>query len=70
MAVPALTNRSKIWTTTKKQKAKIEIAEMKLLRGCIWKNQIRNTKIREELNIVILNAKIIKSRSQWKHNMQ
>jgi hypothetical protein len=33
-------------------------------------NQIRNTKVREELNIFNLNAKIIKSISQWVHHMQ
>jgi hypothetical protein len=32
--------------------------------------QIRNTKIREELNIFNLNYKIIKSRSQWKYPVQ
>jgi hypothetical protein len=57
----------------KKQEAKIEAAQMKLLRsvaGYIWKDQIRNTKIREELDIFILNTKIIKSRSQWKNHKQ
>jgi hypothetical protein len=34
------------------------------------KAQIRNTKIREELNIFNLNANIIKSRSQWKYHVQ
>jgi hypothetical protein len=64
------TYRSEIWTITKKQEAKIETAEMKSLRsvaGYTRKDQIRNTKIREELNIFNINAKIIKSRSQWKY---
>jgi hypothetical protein len=42
---------------------------MKFLRsaeGYAREDNIRNTKIREELNIFNLNAKIIKSRSQWK----
>jgi hypothetical protein len=50
----------------KNQAAKIETAEMKFLRsvaGYTRKDQIINTKIREELNIFNLNAKIIKSRS-------
>jgi hypothetical protein len=49
----------------RKQEAKIEIAEMKSLRT----DEIRNIKIREELNIYNLNAKIIKSRSQWKYHV-
>jgi hypothetical protein len=57
----------------KKQEAKTETAEMKFLRsvaGYIRKDQIENTKIREELNIFNLNAKSIKSRSQWKNHVQ
>jgi hypothetical protein len=72
MAVPMLTYGSEIWTI-KKQEAKIESAETKFLRsvaGYTRKDQITNTKIREKLNIFNLNAKIIKSRSQWKHQMQ
>jgi hypothetical protein len=66
MAVPTLTYGSEIWTITKKkQEEKIETAEIKFLKrvaGYRRKDQIRNTEIREELNI--FNAKIIKSRSQ------
>jgi hypothetical protein len=46
--------------------SKIETAEIKLLRsvaGSTRKDQIRNTKIKEEVNIFNLNAKIIKSRA-------
>jgi hypothetical protein len=46
---------------------------MKLLRtvaGYITKEQIEKSKIREELNIFNLNAKIIKSRSLLKNYMQ
>jgi hypothetical protein len=53
-AVPALTYGSEIWAITKKQEGKIETAEMKFLRsvaGYTRKGQIRNTTIREELNI-------------------
>jgi hypothetical protein len=73
MAVPTLNYRSEILTVTKKQEAKTETAEMKILRsvaGYIRKNQIQNIKIREELNIFNLNAKSIKSRSQWKNHVQ
>jgi hypothetical protein len=34
MAVPTLTHKSEIWTITKKQEAKIETAEMKILEEC------------------------------------
>jgi hypothetical protein len=73
MAAHALTYGPKIWTLTKKQEAKIETAEMKFLRsvaGYTRKDQIKDTKIKEELNISKLNAKIIKSRSQWKYHVQ
>jgi hypothetical protein len=70
MAVPTITYGSEIWSI-KKQAAKIETAEMKFLSivaGNTRKVQI-STKIREELNILNLNAKIIKSRSQWKYHV-
>jgi hypothetical protein len=73
MVVHTLTYRLDIWTTKKKQETKIENAEMKFLRcvaGYTRKDQVRNTKIREELNIFNLNSKILKSRSQWKYHMQ
>jgi hypothetical protein len=57
---------------TNKEDAKIETAEMKFLRsaaGYIRKDQIPNTKIMEELNIIILNDRILKSRSQWKYHL-
>jgi hypothetical protein len=38
--------------------------------GYTWKDQLRNTKIREELNIFNLNDKIIKSRSQYKYRVK
>jgi hypothetical protein len=57
----------------KKREAKFETAAMKFSRsvaGYIRKGQIRNTKIREELNIFNLNNKIIKYISQWKYQVQ
>jgi hypothetical protein len=62
-----------MWAITKIQEAKIKTAEMKFLRsvaGYTRKDQMRNTKIREELNIFILKAKIITSRSQRKYHAQ
>jgi hypothetical protein len=72
MTVPILTYGSKIWTIIKKQEAKIETVEMKFLRneaGCTRKDQTRNTKIREELNIFNLSNKILKYRSPWKFHV-
>jgi hypothetical protein len=46
---------------------------MKFLRsvaGNTGKDQIRNTKIREGLNIFNLDDKILKSRSRWKYHVQ
>jgi hypothetical protein len=57
----------------KKQEAKSETAEMKFLQSAASytrRDQIRCTKIREELNIFTLNGKIIKSTSQWKYHVQ
>jgi hypothetical protein len=71
-AVPTLTYGSQIWIT-KKEEAKTESAEMTFLRsaaGYTRKDQIRNTKIREKLNIFNPNNKIRKSRSQWKYHVQ
>jgi hypothetical protein len=68
IAVPVLTCGSKIWAITKKkQEAKSQPAEMKFLTAADYtrKHQIRNTKIREELNIFKLIINILKSRSQW-----
>jgi hypothetical protein len=54
------------------QATKIEPAEMNFLRraaGYTMKDQIRNTKIMEELKFFNLNNKILKSRSQWKFHV-
>jgi hypothetical protein len=66
-AVPTLTYGSQIWIT-KKEEAKIERAEMKFLWSVVGytrKDQIRNKKIREKVNIFNPNKKILKSRSHW-----
>jgi hypothetical protein len=73
-ATPTLKYGSVIWTIRKKnQEAKVETTEMKFLKnvaGYIGKDQIRSTKIREELNIFNLNAKVIKSKSTWLYHVQ
>jgi hypothetical protein len=56
----------------KKQEAKIESAETKFLRNVASytrEDPIRNTRIREELNILNLNNKNLKSRSHWKFHV-
>jgi hypothetical protein len=61
MAIPTLTCSSETWALTKKQRQKIETAEMKFLRnvaGCTLKDQIRNTVIRNELKIFSVNNRI------------
>jgi hypothetical protein len=67
---PTFTYGSEIWTLTKKQEARIETAEMNFLRsvaGYKRIDQMRNSKIREELKIFNLNDKILNFRSQWKN---
>jgi hypothetical protein len=57
---------------TNKQEARTKIAEMKFLRsvaGYKRIEQIRNSKIWEELNIFNLNYKILNFRSQWKNHV-
>jgi hypothetical protein len=52
--------------------AEIETAEMNFLRSVAsYKriDQIRNSKIRKELNIFHLNDKILNFRSQWKNHV-
>jgi hypothetical protein len=61
MAIPLLTYSSETWTLTKKQRQKIETAEMKFLRnvaGHTLKDQIRNTVIRNELKIFSVNNRL------------
>jgi hypothetical protein len=73
MVVPMLNigTRNVVYNNQTKEAAKIETAKMKLFRNIAdytKKEQVRNTKIREELSIFIQNAKTIKSRSQWNYH--
>jgi CMP-2-keto-3-deoxyoctulosonic acid synthetase len=57
----------------KKTETKSETAEIKFSRSVVGytrKDKIRNSKIKEGLNIYNLNTKIIKPRSQWKYHME
>jgi hypothetical protein len=72
LAVPAFTYGSEILTFTKKQEARIETAKMNFLRsvaGYKRIDKIRNSKIREELNIFNLNGKILNFTSQWQNHV-
>jgi glutathionylspermidine synthase len=60
MAVYTFTYGSETWIIQQQQK--LETAEMKFLKsvaGYTRKDQIRNTKIREEMSIINLNSKIL-----------
>jgi hypothetical protein len=57
---------------TKKQRQKIETAEMKFLRnvaGYTLNDQIPNTVIRNELKIFNVNNRIQKNRLNWIHHV-
>jgi hypothetical protein len=72
MAIPTLTCSSETWALTKKQRQKIETAEMKFLRnvaGYALKGQIRNTVIRNELKIFSINNIIQNNRLNWIHHV-
>jgi hypothetical protein len=65
MVVPILTRN--LDCNKKKQESKIKTAGMKYfssVTGCARKDQVRNFKIRELLNIFNLSNKILKPRSQ------
>jgi hypothetical protein len=71
MAVPIFTYGPKILTITRKQEEKVETAEIKFLRsiaGYTRKDQIRNTKIKEELNIFYPSNTILKCRLTSKYH--
>lgn len=68
MAVPALLYGAETWVLTKKDRLRIQAAEMKFLRavsGYKLSDQRRNEDIRHELNIFNLNDKIKEYREKW-----
>jgi hypothetical protein len=73
MAVPVVTYGSEIWIINHQnnRNQNFETAEITFLwsaAGYTRRDQIRNTKIGEELNVFNLNNKFIKLRSQWKYH--
>jgi hypothetical protein len=57
---------SEIWTITKNRNCRDK--SLRSVAGYTRKDQIRSTKIREELNMFNVNNKILKSKSQWKYH--
>jgi hypothetical protein len=61
MAIPTLLYGSECWTLTKRQKSRLEAAEMRFLRllgGYRLIDQRRNEDVREELQIIDINSRI------------
>jgi hypothetical protein len=73
MAVPVLSYGSESWVTSKKDKDKIQAAEMRFLRrvkGCTRTDRIRNVDIRAELNIYNINNRLEENREKWEQHRQ
>jgi hypothetical protein len=72
MAVPILSYGSESWVTSKKDKDKIQAAEMRFLRrvkGCTRVDRIRNVDIRAELNIYNINNRLEENKEKWKQHI-
>jgi hypothetical protein len=68
MAVPSVIYGSETWVDLKRNKSRIQSAEMRFLRrvkGCTLRDQIRNDDIRRELDIFSLNRKIEDNKRNW-----
>lgn len=72
MASPLLTYGSESWTMRKRDKQKIQSAEMKFLRrtkGCTLRDQIRNSDIRADLKIYSMTERIEENSRRWKQHI-
>jgi hypothetical protein len=72
MTVPILSYGSKSWVVSKKDKDKIQVAEMRFLRrvkGCTRADRIRNVDIRAELNIYNINNRSEENKGKWKQHI-
>jgi hypothetical protein len=68
MAIPTLLYGSECWTLTKRQKKRLEAAEMRFLRSVAGYSLIdhtRNEDIRDELQIVDTNSRIKDYKIKW-----
>jgi hypothetical protein len=68
MAIPTLLYGSECWTLTKRQKSRLEAAEMRFLRsmvGYLLIDHRRNEDIREELQIIDINSRIKNYQIKW-----
>jgi hypothetical protein len=72
MAVPVLSYGSESWVTSKKDKDKIQAAEMRFRRrvkGCTRADRIRNVDIRAELNIYNINSRLEETKEKWEKHI-
>jgi hypothetical protein len=72
MAAPILMYGSETWAHSQKEMNKIQTAEMWFLRkvrGCTRLDRICNEDIRAELNIYIINERIMDYRNRWKDHI-
>jgi hypothetical protein len=72
MAVPVLSYGSESWVISKKDKDKIQAAEMRFLRrvkGCTRADRIRNVDIRAKLNIYNINNRLEENKEKWKQHI-
>ena len=68
MSVPIIMYGSETWVMNKKEKQKVQSAEMRFLRKVAnysLEDRKRNTEIRQELNIKELNSEIEHYRHKW-----
>jgi hypothetical protein len=73
MAIPTLLYGSEYWTLTKRQKSRLEAAEMRFLRSVAGYRLIdhrRNEDIREELQIIDINSRIKDYQIKWLQHVE
>jgi hypothetical protein len=73
MAIPTLLYGSECWTLTKRQKSRLEAAEMRFLRSVKGFRSIdhkRNEDIREELQILGINSRIKDYQIKWLQHLE
>jgi hypothetical protein len=73
IAIPTLLYGSECWTLTKRQKSRLEAAEMRSLRSLAGYRLIdhrRNEDIRGELQIIDINSRIKEYQIKWLQHLQ
>jgi hypothetical protein len=72
IAIPTLMYASETWVMRKKDKDKIQSAEIKFLRstiGCKLLDRRKTEEIRKELQVTALNDKITENRRKWTEHL-